>query len=470
MLKRRLRRFVVWSSRPPLISVYREMYWILIRAAVLVLKRHKGVKSIYLSRGCAKNEIMPGISDVDFIVVTRDNDEELKSVRKACHALREATGGLIDYHPNLAITRKTLEHRFRTSPFWQSRCHEGRTTWKLLYGRDVLISLPELTEIQRKSACYSEMNHWWLRFAYVLFKTGGYHRDVIGRNVVCYKATSELLCAHRALKTGEYEYSRARGLEGDHSPLVRKLKDIAAARFLTPDIRIVDETYDFLLTFFEKLWDGFSDDPFLRVHDNVRQSVDCPAAELQPSHEVERHLNALNRHIEARWKAKCRGTHLVKSAFWDMEDFLLIIDSDRGAAPTVRELADLVALHCRMHGDQRPRIFLFLRIGSIAFPLTPEVPPDLHRGLLTPATIPDVFLQLGEKKVYWTDYTKWYLSDWRSNERWLDSSAQKRSQLNIIAGSAENGRVVYPLTPASIERAKLKMPELQGMKAPWSNG
>lgn len=463
MLKHTLRRFVVWSSRPPLTSVYQETYRMMIRLAVLVPKRYRGIVSIYLCRGCAKNEITPGISDIDLLVVTSNNGQERRSIEKAHHALAATTGHLIDHNPKLVVTRKTFEHLWRTNPPWQYRYHEGKTTWKLLYGTDVLSSLPGLTETQRKTSCYAEMSHWWLRFAHLLFKAGGYHQDVIMRNVICYKAISELLNAHRALRTGEYEYSRAAGLKGDDTPLAKKLADIAAQRFLTPDDRLMDETYDFLLTFFVKLWDGFPDHPFLYVYDDLRQSVDCPKSELQLGEKVARHLHVLHRHIETHWGAKCRGTHLVKSAFWDMEDILLIIDADRNLAPTVRELVDLVAVHCQIQGDQYPRIFLFLRIGSVAFPITPEIPRDFYRGLLTPATMPDVFLQLGDTEVYWTDYTKWYLSDWQSNEQWLDASADKRLQLSVIARSAETGHIIYPLTLAALERGGLKAADLQGI-------
>lgn len=190
------------------------------------------------------------------------------------------------------------------------------------------------------------------------------------------------------------------------------------------------------------------------IQQGVRQSVDCPATELRIEREAQGHLGILNRYLERRWKSRCRGTHLVKSASRDMEDLVLIIDAERNSRPTVQDLADLVALHCRLQRDHIQRVLLFLHVGSIAFPLIPEIPRDLHRWLLTPATAPDVFLQLGERRVYWTDYTRWYLADWQTNEQWLDASYEKMSQLDIIAESAKKGHVVYPLTPESLERQK----------------
>lgn len=427
------------------------MYRVIVRFAVLVLQRYRGILSIYVCRGFAKNEITPGISDIDLALVTTNDDKDWRSVQKACRVLGIITWNLIDDSPKLVMTLEALEHRWQTDPCWQYRYHEGKTTWKLLYGTDVLNPLPELTEIQRKSSCYAEMNHWWVRFVDLLLKPGAYHQDVLMRNVTCYKAVSEVLNARRALLTGEYRYSRAAGLDDD-TPLVKKLAHIAERRFLTADDQVMDETYLFLLALFVELWEGFKERPFLHIYPDVQQGIDCPESELQVAEKDARHVEALHRHIETNWGAKCRGTNLVKSAFWNIEDFLFVIDTDRNQVPTVGELADLVELHYRIQADQTQRIFLFLRLGSVAFPLTPSIPRDFHRGLLTPATVPDVFLQLGESEVHWTNYTKRLLSDWQSNEQWLDASTRKRLQLSAMARSAETGHIVYPLTMASLER------------------
>lgn len=454
MLKRIVRRLVVQSSRPPLVGAYRGLYAAAIRMAVLALKRHRGIAALYLGRGCAKNEISPGISDIDFTVIAEDDDQALDSIRKTCRALKAASGGLIEYFPNLVMTERTLENRWLTSPAWQSRLHEGRTTYRLLYGRDPLASLPALSEVQLKAATFAEMNQWWLRFAYSLLLRQEYDRDAIGRNSVCYKAVSELLNARRALETGEREYSRARGLANCEMPLARRLERVAAGRFLTPDQTIADETYRFMLEYFAELWDLFLREPFLTVHAEIGQRADCPASEMATTSEVERRVDSLRRHVEKNWEASFNAIHLAKSAFWDFDDTLLIVDSKKDGPPTVRQLADLVALYNKTSPVGRQRLYLFLRIGSICFPLTPEVPADYHRGLLTPATVPDVFLQLGPGEVYWTDYARWYLTDWKSNERWPDPCAQKRSQLEIIADTEKRGLVVYPLTPGAIARTK----------------
>jgi hypothetical protein len=458
MLKRTLRWVVVWTSRSPLVFLYRAIYRLTIEFASFVLRRCPGIVSIYLCRGCAKDEIRPGISDIDFMLVTAHNGEQRRLAQRVCHTLGTVTAHLIDYYPNLVATRKTIEHRWRTSPAWQYRYLEGKATWKLLYGTDVLGSLPHLTETQRQSSCYAEMTRWWLLFAQLLITTRKYHRDVVMRNVTCYKAVSELLRVYHALRTGQHQYSGAAALQADSTPLAEQLREIARRRFLASDDRVMDETYRFLLTFFQQLWAGFRERPFLSVCPHTLQAVDCLASEFQVGEQAARHLRVLRGHVDTQWRSRCRGVHVVKSAFWNMEDLLWIADIDEGALPPLREVTDLATMHLRTWGDLPQRIFLFLRLGSVGFPITPVTPRDLHRGLLTPATTPDVFLQLKHTEVYWTDHTKWYLSDWRTNEQWLGVPGHKQLQLDIIARSAAKGHVAYPLTLAALERHQRELP------------
>ena len=73
MLKSRLRRFVVWSARPPFDAVYRRLYRAVTSLAIHRLRQHACVEAIYLCRGCATGDILPGVSDIDLVIVTRDD-------------------------------------------------------------------------------------------------------------------------------------------------------------------------------------------------------------------------------------------------------------------------------------------------------------------------------------------------------------------------------------------------------------
>jgi PAS domain-containing protein len=309
------------------------------------------------------------------------------------------------------------------------------------------------------------MHRWWLLFAQLLAGPRAFREDGILRSSICYKAVTEALNARRELFTGERGRDRAAALKELDSPLQQRLSHLASRRFLPADEVLAEETCSFLLRLFTELWDGFAREPFLRIRSGVSQEVDGPREELPFRAEEEQLLEALERHIatgRGGSPGDSRRLHAVRSAFWNMDDLLFIVDADRDRPPGFRELAEMATLASpkgRLRGNGAPRSFLFLRLGQVAFPLTPMMPADLHRGLLTPATMPDVFLQLGVTEVWWSDYAEWYLSQWQTNEQWQGASGEKKRQLALIAESARQGRVVYPLTPAAVERAARRLPD-----------
>jgi hypothetical protein len=150
------------------------------------------------------------------------------------------------------------------------------------------------------------------------------------------------------------------------------------------------------------------------------------------------------RHLCDVWGPKCLRVHLLKSAFYPLDYRLLIVDADRANLPRLADLETLLSVREKVYSYRRAPYFV-LRIGQVGFPLTPTIPRDFHRGVLTPATAPDVFMQLGEGPVYWTSHTQWYLGEWESNRQWMEATEGKRRQLGAIARSIAEGHVRYPL-------------------------
>ncbi len=457
MLKRRIRQFVAWSAVPPLDAVYRVAYRLAARLAVFILGRQHGIAAIYMTRGCAKNDIVPGVSDIDLIVVTAASGEVKKAAQRTCRLLSRATGGVIEFYPNMVVSRAEMKRRWAAAPAWQHRYLQGRTNWKLMRGEDAVRQLPPLSEAQRKTACYLEINRWWVVFAHQLIATETYQRDTVMRNAACYKSYTELQNLLLALLTGEYRYSRAAALNGDGSPLARRMAGVAARRFARAEPGLAEATYEFLLDFYAQLWATFADQPFLAVWPGMRQQVDCPPGEWALEPREERIADELRHLAETRWRDHYRGSRLVKGASWNLEETLLVIDAAPESPPPLAELVELAALWRRLNGKQPSCLFPVLRIGQAGFPVTPAIPRDLHRGILSPATAPDVFLQLGCSQVYWTDFTEWRLCAWETNEQWLDASPEKRRQLAAITDSAAQHDIIYPLTNAAITRAVERM-------------
>jgi len=455
-----IRRFIVWSSVPPVDSLYRAAYWGAIFVTLLSLWRYRSIVAIYVSRSCATGRIKPGISDIDFNVVTTDDSTERDSIRATFILLNKLSAGLIDYYPRLVQTIGQLKTRWNTTPVWQYRYVEGQTSWKLVRGSNVLAGLPELTKEQYAEACYAEVVRWWFTFALNMRQA---QSDVILRNSICYKAVSELLNAEFNMRNGTHGRTREQGLELKRTPLTEKLASIAAQNFLPPDDMLMEETMDFLITSLIDLWQGFSERPFVQSAAHIRQSVDCHEEEFGIDESVQRMADVWRQRLKSRWGEKICAMHLIKSAFWNLDEFLLMIDASVDALPDVQQLLEVFSVHDDVCKYGTPKIWPYLRVGQVAFALMPQTPKDLTRSVLTPFTTPDVFLQLGETTLGWTGHTSWYLSQWQTNERWTDASPTKQLQLRIIAEGAVSGEVVYPLTEAAVQRAAKRL-DRQGGK------
>jgi hypothetical protein len=449
MWKSKVRYFLAWSSSPRLLTVYRWMYRLPIWVAVLMFRRCRGIHAVYLIRGCSKGEITPGVSDIDLILIVNDDAKQRQRAEKVFHILQILTAGLIPYSPAFVLSHEELHYRWRTTPIWRYRFQEGKSNWSLLHGCDALASLPAITGIELRGSCVAEMNYWWVQYCELILQTDKYRNDFVLRNSIGYKAVAEVLNARHALDTGEFCYSKEEALRRDGSPFSLKLLAAAANRFRRGDRTLEEDAYRFLITALLDVWGRFRDHPFLEVHPDIVQELECPCQEIQKE-KLDAPFREISQHLSDQWGKMCRGVHLIKSAFWKLEDSLLLIDADPALLPSLDDLEQLIALRKRVYDRQRPPAYLFLRLGDVAFPITPTAPTDYHRGVITPATAPDVFLQLGERNVYWTSHTSWYLTDWQRNRQWADASPLKRSQLKMIARSAADGRVKYPLSLRSI--------------------
>ncbi len=405
-------------------GLYRWGYGRLIALAGYVLRGSEGCESLYLSRGCSKQEIVPGLSDIDLIVVVREGPRG--EIERRFRFLQAVSGGLIPYDPAFVLTEAEMRYRWESTPLWRYRYQEGKENWRLLWGRDARALLPEMSEQERKASCVGEMNYWWVQFARFVLGDGPESRDTIVRNSICYKAVAEVLNARHTLRTGEHCYAKAEALRREGSELARRLLQKAEGRFLGRDRKLEQAVFAFLVEFFRELWGRFAEDPWLKLYPEVRQRLeDGPEETGGPA-----------------WLAIGPGyeVRVVRSALWPMGDRLVVIVPQRGDLPDLEEAQGWIR---ERKGDGREH--LFLKMGDVVFPLTPKAPRDFHRGVLTRWTAPDVFLQLGREDVVWTSHAEWYLTDWARNRQWSDATAGKRGQLEGIAQGAARGEIVYRL-------------------------
>lgn len=451
-----MRWFVVRTSVGPVGALYRALYGLLARLAAARLGRRAGVEALYLTRGAAGGRIEPGISDLDFLVVT-SRAGDLPAVRATGRRLARASGGLFDYYPRFAVDRDGFERRWRSAPLWQYRIDEGRASWRRLAGRDLLGSLPPLDDETRRAAAYSELCRWWILFARMA--TGSdFAGEPLMRNVTCYKAVSELRRVATVLAGGERPASRAAALAGDPSPLAAELRELARRRWRGGGAALVEATCRHLFDFFADLARDAERRPFFAIDVAVEQVLEDEPAAHEP--ELAAHAAALLDFAGRRWRHGAGAAQVLRSAYRRDDERLLVIDADPERPPSAAETAALVAEHHRQWRRRAPSIELVVLLGEVGFPLTPRMPLALHRGLVTPATAPDVFLELGGTSPPWNSWTHWYLGEWRTNEQWEAPTAGERRRLERLNAAAADGRIVYP-RPAATNEFRSSRPETE---------
>ncbi|MEO2049153.1 MAG: glycosyltransferase family A protein [Pirellulales bacterium] len=146
-------------------SLQPSLAWIYRIASQLIawrLKSIPSVRSVYIIRGIAKGEGIPGLSDLDFIVLVEETDTD-QIVRR----IRHCYGTFCLFIPFLAPVRELgiytlpeLIRRTRENSAYAYRCAEANT-WKLLAGEDLTKRLPSRDAKSLILPLMKELDIWW---------------------------------------------------------------------------------------------------------------------------------------------------------------------------------------------------------------------------------------------------------------------------------------------------------------------
>ena len=213
-----IQKIVIILSFPPFTYLFKKAYDLSIAIAVLLLKRVEGVLTIYLRRGVAKNEIVYGLSDIDLSVILDDRNGEEQVVKLAKRKVTSTYKKLSCFIPLFGRAEDELGV-YSTSEFFRLytdnnsfkyRFNEGRHTWKLLFGKDLVRNLPDLQGKELYLPATEELKVWWPLvniefapdFAYPQFK----------RKDLWYKAISEVSKVYLLICHGENIQSRGTAL------------------------------------------------------------------------------------------------------------------------------------------------------------------------------------------------------------------------------------------------------------------
>lgn len=481
-----IRRFVLTTSFPPFIKIYRLFYELVIHLAIRIFKKYPEINAVYLRRGSAKGEILPLISDIDFAVIVNGiNEEDRKELLNNYDRLAKATT-LLDKTLEV-YDKETFFNNYEINNYFQYRFMEGKETWKLLYGEDYLAELPELPIEKMYGGFFTEIKVWWTIFEWSFFQNRKYNHESITRNNICYKTVSEILKMNLALNEGILEFSRKNALElSIHSfkekelNFLKKLENISRKNFRPNESNILDESKNFLLNYLDGFYKELQNHPYTRSLKEITQKVVCPKEEQLLNEEDEDHIKHLVGFLKENWSYTYRGSHLISSVYFNLDEFLFMVQINPKKIPTTQELTAFNLFHRDAKPELSSRVKLFLLFPNAAFQIDTDDFNKSWQSILIPLSNPDVFDLLGrsEFKLDGEDYQANEFPVWTPpvehffcHEKMLFFELLKNqsiyklnnldflrifwktAQLVVMNNSVNKEEIFYPLTLSAIEKA-----------------
>lgn len=476
-LKLATRRAVVATSVRPLRNLYAAIYRAHIRYALRILERFPRTVAVYLTRGMASGEFIYGVSDIDLVVIGDWSDEEHLRVLAAVRRLNRLSPL---YDTTLQVHQlSVLQNLFETDYSVQFRFDQGRRTWKLLRGRDVLTALPPVPEERSAGGNYMEIRNWWYYFGSSAFGGGPLAVDPVFRSSICFKTVSEILRLGFGLESRLEAIRRAAAsdTEADRS-FFQRLLDSRERRFLSYQGDVVEDTFRYLLPGLEQFLAALAGTPLLQpVAEKV--VIDGPAHEVLRTPAVQDRADQLLAHVKASWPGY-RAAYLVPSlSTLNMDDLLLLIAVDTSELPTAAQVRELCRL---LFGGPPPgqRLSPFLLLNHGAYQLDILSMNDLWRFVISPAAVPDVFAQTGgreflldgEPRVAVVPRWSRFAADLVDEELAVRVAAMSKLatpgsmppslvilrnvwrhlQLEVVQRSSRAGRPIIPLTLPAVQR------------------
>ncbi|HWP93459.1 MAG TPA: hypothetical protein VNN20_14800 [Thermodesulfobacteriota bacterium] len=506
-IKLLIRRFVLATSFPPFLQIYRAIYALVIRVTLGVFKKYPQIKAVYLRRGGAKGEILPLVSDVDFAVIgERLNEEDERELHQEYNRLVQVTT-LLDRTLEF-YDEGTFYNQYQTNDYFQYRFMEGKKIWKLLYGKDYLADLAELPIEKMYGGFFTEIKVWWSLFAWRFFQARKYNDEAVTRNNACYKTVSEILKMNLALNHGILEFDRKKALElsspqfkGKELAFLSKLEKKAKVRFRSDEPSILDEANDFVISYLDHFYGESRNHPYARPLRDVAQRVDCAKGEMILNEEEDTHIGSLVHFVKENWPDSYFGAYLASSAYFNIDELLLMVRINPERVPTVREITAFNQFHWSTGPHLRSRIRLFLLLPNAAFQVDPDDLKMSWQSILTPSSNPDLFELLSRPEFtvdggsyqpntsfawnpfvehfFWEEKMLFYQllqnpSVYKLNNLDFLRIFWKTAQLVIMNRSAKRSEIIYPLTLPAIERSLaeegIPLPgELNGLAGAYRN-
>jgi hypothetical protein len=452
-----LRRLIVTTSVPPLVSVYRGIYSLLIRAAVWRLKQTSQLRAIYLRRGLAGGEGVPGISDIDLAAV---GDWDASAQARLTEVYERFARWCPLYDPTIGVyTPASIAELFESDPFHRHRLAEGQRAWKLLFGDDCLGHLAPVSEDEAAIGFEAELKLWWTYFARWAYAEGP--RDEVFLNSLCYKVVAENLRMDCGLCGRPVPNSRRRAIDeaianapAASAGFLTRLRASAQGRHLRYSGDVVEDSQDYLLALLEQSYCRVRRHPAWREPLGVTLQTDAPEFErLTP------------RDFPA--SAGFRMTAVSATAF-AMDEIVLLFEPVSNEVPKASDLRQLVSAYVKRLAPGCRRLSLYLRLPNACYQLYAS---DYFRGwqaILAPGFNPDIFGGA------WTRPAAEFIQRerqlmaqalddpvvYKANNLDFLRTFWKFLELVVVEGTARRSEIIFAQTPEAVTRglAQLNLP------------
>ena len=454
--RQRVRRIAFsCACLPGMHHVLRGTYRGIARGVAMLLRHEPAVVSLYLRRGCAKGEDIPGISDIDLGAVIHSDNADADRLQRHYQRIRRflpiLDSGLETY------TEASLATGDRYCAVLRFHCEEGRQSFVRLYGPPLIEEMPQLNPVLWPDAVRNASTLYWSIFAEQLLSGNSQRCDPLQQTAQCVKSVAESLRSRCALESGFLPMTRLAALmwaenhkEGTIAEFAHLLKALLERRFAHPPSNLPDQTLAFLLNNADwihktlALRDRSTD---LR---QLQQAIDDNPAERRLP------------------RSDMPGVTIRRSALWSVGEYLYVLPHSPHPS-TIDFLSSQVAEARRILGAEVP---LFFQHGSLLFQIGTTRVTCRGHAILHPLINPETFAAdhpLSEAR--WTARSEAEFVQWRAQFYWRaevgladgrfspadlpqwDEHFVKTVQLEAIRRSALRGQVVYPLTRPAVARA-----------------
>ena len=402
-LVRWLRRAVLATSVFPLLQIYRAIYRCVACLAVRALWRLARPATIYLARGCAKDEIVPGISDIDFFVITNGADQARReAIRSQYHAMAHRWL-LLD--PEIVILDiDEFFHLHRTNRYFQFRIEEGRRQWRHMRGPELLASLPFPCLAERQGGLIEDLKVWWAQFAARVLMTRTGMEDVVTQNSVCYKAATETLRLGSALLHEEHPLSRSKALEnasqwlGPDVPQPALLQRLAGDRFWRHAPQAHEDALVYMLRTLQLLSDRIPTLEVAKTQRKVTLVADATDCEKYLPPDYTDHTDGLAHLAAQLWGTALVGVYRANSVHFDVDETILLLELGLDDALDIGKLREFSILSHKLSSRFQSSVLPYLLFPNFAVQLAPRFPFRSYQSILLPATHPDMFEMVAQAR------------------------------------------------------------------------